>query len=539
MPQRPEITTLSPTEEQAYRTWLAANRTAPGIANADSPAAHYDMRGFFADKQALAQWKPGEHFPDTYKQHGHPTFSVESKYSAGPNDGGSWNGDTFVPQTPAPVKRDYAKEADEIRQAAPAPRQDTGRDYAAEAAEIRNAAPQPAAPPGPVSRFLSDATAGLNPLNIIKGLSSQAARPIFGGSIPIVSRIPFVGSEAERIAKVWQQDSGSGPADATLRTIESVPVVGPSLIKIGQRVNEGNYAGALGTSANLAATAAAPEVIGGALTLAGKAATGVGRFGVGMQLRPMITNEARAMTGQAGEAADRAILDTAARERTLPGFLNPRDNQAGSRIAASEARVAEMAKGPAGQIPVPNRDVIWSGPVDRMNLANRDLLPGDRNLAVSHAQPALEAVANDIPRTVAERTAQVAGSRPLNLRTGAAGTPARAIQQGTREANINALLKEGSPESIALANELQHQMALAPVEQTLANERPMINSEGVPLGARIKVGIINRAMSPANRTALVSGNALTASGQALASIPRDTLLRMALMQQMQPQVSHR
>lgn len=38
-----------------------------------------------------------QHWPDTFKQHGHPTFSVESQYSKGPNDGGRWNGDVYVP----------------------------------------------------------------------------------------------------------------------------------------------------------------------------------------------------------------------------------------------------------------------------------------------------------------------------------------------------------------------------------------------------------------------------------------------------------
>lgn len=89
---RPETTKLEPAEEQKYQDWRKANIRAPGIANADNPSSRYDMRGFFEDKDALSQWKPGEHFPDTYKQHGYPTFSVESKYSKGPYDGGTWTG---------------------------------------------------------------------------------------------------------------------------------------------------------------------------------------------------------------------------------------------------------------------------------------------------------------------------------------------------------------------------------------------------------------------------------------------------------------
>lgn len=93
-----ESTTLPPAQEQAFQQWIARNKTAPGIANYDDPSSRYDMRGFFADEAARAQWKPGDHFPDTYKQHGHPTFSQESRYSSGPSDGGMWNGDNFIAQ---------------------------------------------------------------------------------------------------------------------------------------------------------------------------------------------------------------------------------------------------------------------------------------------------------------------------------------------------------------------------------------------------------------------------------------------------------
>jgi len=90
-----EITKLSPNEENSFRKWLASSQ----ITDADEPDAYYDYRGLF--KELKGQPVPssqGRHFPDTYKQHGHPTFSVESKYSKGPNDGGSWNGDIYMPQ---------------------------------------------------------------------------------------------------------------------------------------------------------------------------------------------------------------------------------------------------------------------------------------------------------------------------------------------------------------------------------------------------------------------------------------------------------
>lgn len=90
-----EQTTLSPADEQRFRAWAQTNR----IENYDHPDAHYDMRGYWQQTQG-APHPPGseQHFPDTFKQHGHPTFSVESQYSAGPYDGGRWiEGDNFVP----------------------------------------------------------------------------------------------------------------------------------------------------------------------------------------------------------------------------------------------------------------------------------------------------------------------------------------------------------------------------------------------------------------------------------------------------------
>lgn len=71
----------------------------------DHPAAKYDYRGYWRDVAAKGgdqtkTYADGPHFPDTYKQHGHPTFSVESKYSAGQFDGGRWggsDGETYTP----------------------------------------------------------------------------------------------------------------------------------------------------------------------------------------------------------------------------------------------------------------------------------------------------------------------------------------------------------------------------------------------------------------------------------------------------------
>lgn len=92
---RPETTVLTPDEQEQFRVWLVRNQ----IRDLDAPESHYDYRGAFKDQlQTTVNEGDGlPHWPDTYKQHGHPTFSVESRYSRGPGDGGTWQGETFTP----------------------------------------------------------------------------------------------------------------------------------------------------------------------------------------------------------------------------------------------------------------------------------------------------------------------------------------------------------------------------------------------------------------------------------------------------------
>ncbi len=94
----PETTQLTPDEEQQFRVWLKQ----AGITDADSPQSRYDYRGYWKDVASKGEdqrkgYDDGPHFPDTYKQHGHPSFSVESRYSSGPADGGRWVGEDYVP----------------------------------------------------------------------------------------------------------------------------------------------------------------------------------------------------------------------------------------------------------------------------------------------------------------------------------------------------------------------------------------------------------------------------------------------------------
>jgi hypothetical protein len=87
----PETTKLNPLQEELFKRWALEN----AVSDVDAPESHYDYRGFW--QQNKGPHKQDEHYPDTFKQHGHPTFSVESKYSTGPGDGGRWIGEKFVP----------------------------------------------------------------------------------------------------------------------------------------------------------------------------------------------------------------------------------------------------------------------------------------------------------------------------------------------------------------------------------------------------------------------------------------------------------
>jgi hypothetical protein len=93
-------TSLTPSEELQFQLWARVN----DIRDVDHPDSHYDYRGYWKDlaSQGRDQTQINAedqrlHFPDTYKQHGHPSFSVESRYSRGPWDGGQWIGETLVP----------------------------------------------------------------------------------------------------------------------------------------------------------------------------------------------------------------------------------------------------------------------------------------------------------------------------------------------------------------------------------------------------------------------------------------------------------
>ena len=101
--KRSETTRLSPEQEAAFQRWVQQNRI---TADVDSPFTRFDYRGAFLAKQrpTISPVDKAPHWPDTFKQRGHPTFSNESRYSRGPLDGGSWKGEVFTP-SPTEVRR--------------------------------------------------------------------------------------------------------------------------------------------------------------------------------------------------------------------------------------------------------------------------------------------------------------------------------------------------------------------------------------------------------------------------------------------------
>jgi hypothetical protein len=109
----PETTRLSPDEEREYQRWVKHYALKDIDPRTGEPYddVRYDMRGYWKANylRGMAGFGPpqfaGAHGPDTFKQHGHPTFSQESQYSRGPWDGGMWipGTETLLQQPPMAV----------------------------------------------------------------------------------------------------------------------------------------------------------------------------------------------------------------------------------------------------------------------------------------------------------------------------------------------------------------------------------------------------------------------------------------------------
>lgn len=99
-PKRKPVTVIPPEREREFREWAKRNQ----IRDLDHPDSKYDYRGAFMGGigSEVSKVDGLPHWPDTFKLPGHPTFSVESQYSTGPNDGGTWGGPDGESFTPGP-----------------------------------------------------------------------------------------------------------------------------------------------------------------------------------------------------------------------------------------------------------------------------------------------------------------------------------------------------------------------------------------------------------------------------------------------------
>lgn len=104
-----ETTRLTPEQEAAFKSWAKKHN----IRDVDHPDSHYDYRGAF-----VSGMKPGPdaHWPDTFKQTGHETFSNESQYAIpGARNFGYWEGDKFVrPLPPADLDEAYRRQSTDV-----------------------------------------------------------------------------------------------------------------------------------------------------------------------------------------------------------------------------------------------------------------------------------------------------------------------------------------------------------------------------------------------------------------------------------------
>ena len=92
------VTELSPRKEKKFQDWYAGIAPILGLdANPDAYEHAYDYRGYWLNNRDADVSSPDFHFPDTWKQPHHPTFSNESIYAEGREGVGHWDGERFIP----------------------------------------------------------------------------------------------------------------------------------------------------------------------------------------------------------------------------------------------------------------------------------------------------------------------------------------------------------------------------------------------------------------------------------------------------------
>ena len=92
------VTELGNKKEQQFQDWYAETAANLGLdPNPDAYEQAYDYRGYWLNNRDADISSPDFHFPDTWKQPQHPTFSNESVYAKGIDGVGHWDGDKFIP----------------------------------------------------------------------------------------------------------------------------------------------------------------------------------------------------------------------------------------------------------------------------------------------------------------------------------------------------------------------------------------------------------------------------------------------------------
>lgn len=92
------VTELNDRREKKFQDWYANAAATLGLdPNPDAYEHAYDYRGYWLNNRDADVSSPGFHFPDTWKQPHHPTFSDESIYAKGHEGVGHWEGERFVP----------------------------------------------------------------------------------------------------------------------------------------------------------------------------------------------------------------------------------------------------------------------------------------------------------------------------------------------------------------------------------------------------------------------------------------------------------
>ncbi len=180
---------------------------------------------------------------------------------------------------------------------------------------------------------------------------------------------------------------------AASQTMESLPIVGPSLRRAGDLERSGDTAGAFGSLAGDAVTLGLTE-------------------GAGAGLRGLAKVPARAMTG-----GDAAVATAALENRALPGLFRSGPSRATSRLRRAESDIKSGLRGSAGDVELRAQDIRRGAATD----AEWDRIKGVRNRGALETE-ARELQANAVTdpasfsaRDVFDRASRSRASSPTGM----------------------------------------------------------------------------------------------------------------------------